>query len=164
MDRSFAFQRAFKDERGLIEAQNQLELTRVRNRWTRYDLIVIDELGYVVMPDAAAEVSNRPRVPLCGDIGRHNRPGSSVCNENDWSASGPAGRRGPDVATVYVGPTRDWWNYCGRRRGMLVDSPAHVATWSAESATRLAASPNSVSPNLPTTLAESANLALGFET
>ena len=40
----------------LIEAQNQLELTRVRNRWTRYDLIVIDELGYVVMPDAAAEL------------------------------------------------------------------------------------------------------------
>jgi DNA replication protein DnaC len=40
----------------LIEAQNKLELTRVRNRWTRYDLIVIDELGYVVMPDAAAEL------------------------------------------------------------------------------------------------------------
>ena len=40
----------------LIEAQNQLELTRVRSRWTRYDLIVIDELGYVVMPDAAAEL------------------------------------------------------------------------------------------------------------
>ena len=40
----------------LIEAKNQLELTRVRNRWTRYDLIVIDELGYVVMPDAAAEL------------------------------------------------------------------------------------------------------------
>src|SRR5436305_14572895 len=35
-------------------AQKQAELTRVRNRWTRYDLIVIDELGYVVMPDAAA--------------------------------------------------------------------------------------------------------------
>lgn len=40
----------------LIEAQNNLELTRLRNRWTRYDLIVIDELGYVVMPDAAAEL------------------------------------------------------------------------------------------------------------
>jgi len=40
----------------LMEAKNQLELTRVRNRWTRYDLIVIDELGYVVMPDAAAEL------------------------------------------------------------------------------------------------------------
>ena len=40
----------------LIEAQNDAELTRVRNRWTRYDLIVIDELGYVVMPDTAAEL------------------------------------------------------------------------------------------------------------
>jgi DNA replication protein DnaC len=40
----------------LIEARNKLELTRVRNRWTRYDLIIIDELGYVVMPDAAAEL------------------------------------------------------------------------------------------------------------
>jgi hypothetical protein len=26
----------------LIEAQNLLELTRARNRWMRYDLIVID--------------------------------------------------------------------------------------------------------------------------
>jgi DNA replication protein DnaC len=40
----------------LIEAQNQAELTRVRNRWTRYELIVIDEVGYVVMPDTAAEL------------------------------------------------------------------------------------------------------------
>ena len=40
----------------LMEAQKQAELTRVRNRWTRYDLIVIDELGYVVMPDTAAEL------------------------------------------------------------------------------------------------------------
>jgi DNA replication protein DnaC len=40
----------------LIEAQSQAELSRVRNRWTRYDLIVIDELGYVVMPDTAAEL------------------------------------------------------------------------------------------------------------
>ncbi len=40
----------------LIEAQSQAELTRSRNRWTRYDLIVIDELGYVVMPDTAAEL------------------------------------------------------------------------------------------------------------
>jgi DNA replication protein DnaC len=40
----------------LIEAQSQMQLTRARNRWMRYDLIVIDELGYVVMPDAAAEL------------------------------------------------------------------------------------------------------------
>ena len=40
----------------LIEAQNQAELNRVRNRWLRYELIVIDELGYVMMQDAAAEL------------------------------------------------------------------------------------------------------------
>jgi DNA replication protein DnaC len=40
----------------LIEAQNQAELNRVRNRWLRYELIVIDELGYVMMPDSAAEL------------------------------------------------------------------------------------------------------------
>ena len=26
------------------------------NRWTRYELIVIDEMGYVAMPEAAAEL------------------------------------------------------------------------------------------------------------
>ena len=40
----------------MIEAQSQLQLTRMRNRWMRYDLVVLDELGYVVMPDAAAEL------------------------------------------------------------------------------------------------------------
>jgi len=29
---------------------------RMRIRWLRYELIVIDELGYVVMPDTAAEL------------------------------------------------------------------------------------------------------------
>ncbi len=40
----------------LIEARNQQELQRMRSRWLRYELIVIDELGYVVMPDTAAEL------------------------------------------------------------------------------------------------------------
>ena len=40
----------------IIEAQSQLQLTRLRSRWMRYDLVVLDELGYVVMPDAAAEL------------------------------------------------------------------------------------------------------------
>jgi len=40
----------------LMEAQNQAELTKVRNRWLRYELIVMDEFGYVVMPDNAAEL------------------------------------------------------------------------------------------------------------
>ncbi|MGC1907808.1 MAG: ATP-binding protein [Candidatus Acidiferrum sp.] len=39
----------------LIEAENQRERNRVTNRWTRYDLIVIDEMAYVAMPEAAAE-------------------------------------------------------------------------------------------------------------
>jgi len=40
----------------MIEAQSQMQLTRLRNRWMRYELVVLDELGYVVMPDAAAEL------------------------------------------------------------------------------------------------------------
>jgi DNA replication protein DnaC len=40
----------------LIEAKNKSELNRVTNRWTRYDLIVIDEMAYVAMPEAAAEM------------------------------------------------------------------------------------------------------------
>lgn len=40
----------------MIEAQGQMQLARMRSRWTRYDLVVLDELGYVVMPDAAAEL------------------------------------------------------------------------------------------------------------
>jgi len=40
----------------LIEAKSKSELNRVTNRWTRYDLIVIDEMAYVAMPEAAAEM------------------------------------------------------------------------------------------------------------
>ncbi len=40
----------------LIEARNQSELNRVTGRWTRYELLVIDELAYVAMPEAAAEL------------------------------------------------------------------------------------------------------------
>ena len=40
----------------LIEAKNKSELSRVRNRWLRYELIVIDEMAYVAVPDSAAEV------------------------------------------------------------------------------------------------------------
>jgi DNA replication protein DnaC len=40
----------------LIEAKNKSELNRVTRRWTRYDLIVIDEMAYVAMPEAAAEL------------------------------------------------------------------------------------------------------------
>jgi DNA replication protein DnaC len=40
----------------LIEAKNKSELNRVTNRWTRYELIVIDEMAYVAMPETAAEL------------------------------------------------------------------------------------------------------------
>jgi len=40
----------------LIEAKNQSELNRVRNRWTRYELIVLDEMAYVGMSEPAAEL------------------------------------------------------------------------------------------------------------
>jgi DNA replication protein DnaC len=40
----------------LIEAKNQSELNRVTNRWLRYELIVIDEMAYVAMPESAVEL------------------------------------------------------------------------------------------------------------
>src|SRR6201981_382935 len=40
----------------LTEARNNSELNRVTRRWTRYELIVIDEMAYVAMPETAAEM------------------------------------------------------------------------------------------------------------
>lgn len=39
----------------LVEAKQQLNLRRVLARWARYDLIAIDEVGYVPMADVGAE-------------------------------------------------------------------------------------------------------------
>lgn len=40
----------------LIEARNENELSRITNRWSRYELIVIDEMGYIAIPEPAAEL------------------------------------------------------------------------------------------------------------
>ena len=40
----------------LVEAKNPSELNRVTNRWLRYQLIVIDEMAYVAMPESAVEL------------------------------------------------------------------------------------------------------------
>lgn len=40
----------------LIEAKNKSELSRMRNRWLGYQLIVIDEMAYVAVPESAAEL------------------------------------------------------------------------------------------------------------
>jgi len=39
----------------LVEAQHQLQLRRVMARWSRYELIAIDEVGYVPLADLGAE-------------------------------------------------------------------------------------------------------------
>ena len=40
----------------LMEAKKQSELNRITNRWLRYELIVIDEMAYVAMPESAVEL------------------------------------------------------------------------------------------------------------
>lgn len=40
----------------LVEAREKHEISRTVSRWMRYELIVLDEMCYVAMPDAAAEL------------------------------------------------------------------------------------------------------------
>jgi DNA replication protein DnaC len=40
----------------LVEAKQNNELSRVTARWTRYELLVIDEMGYVALAEAGAEM------------------------------------------------------------------------------------------------------------
>jgi len=40
---------------GLVEAKHQLQLRRVMARWSRYELIAIDEVGHVPLADLGAE-------------------------------------------------------------------------------------------------------------
>jgi len=40
----------------LVEAKQQLQLRRVLGRWERYDLIAIDEMGYVPLAEVGAEL------------------------------------------------------------------------------------------------------------
>jgi DNA replication protein DnaC len=40
----------------LVEAKHTMQLARVQARWARYDLIAIDELGYVPLAELGAEL------------------------------------------------------------------------------------------------------------
>jgi len=40
----------------LVEARHNNELSRVTARWTRYEVLVIDEMGYVALAEAGAEM------------------------------------------------------------------------------------------------------------
>jgi DNA replication protein DnaC len=55
----------------LVEAKQQLQLRRVLARWERYDLIAIDEVGYVPMADLGAEFLQQLALPLCDLVGMH---------------------------------------------------------------------------------------------
>jgi DNA replication protein DnaC len=39
----------------LVEAKHQMQLRRVMSRWSRYDLVAIDEVGYVPLAEIGAE-------------------------------------------------------------------------------------------------------------
>jgi len=62
------------------------ELQRVRSRWTRYEPIVIDEMGCVVMPESAAELTFQVIA------GRAERTGIIVTTNlpfSDWTTMFP---------------------------------------------------------------------------
>lgn len=40
----------------LVEAKSKSELGRITGRWMRYELIVVDEMGYVAIPESATEL------------------------------------------------------------------------------------------------------------
>jgi DNA replication protein DnaC len=40
----------------MVEAKHQLQLGRALSRWARYDLIALDEVGYVPLAEVGAEV------------------------------------------------------------------------------------------------------------
>ena len=61
----------------LVEAKHQLQLRRVLARWSRYDLIAIDEVGYVPLG------GSRGGVPVPGDCGASRESGS---DHDDQSA------------------------------------------------------------------------------
>ena len=54
----------------LVEAKHKLELRRVMARWSRYDLIAIDEVGYVPLS------RSRRRVPVSGRRRARRKSGS----------------------------------------------------------------------------------------
>ena len=52
-DRYLMLKRTLINE--LVEAKHQLQLGRVLARWARYDLIALDEVGYVPLAEVGAE-------------------------------------------------------------------------------------------------------------
>ena len=59
----------------LVEARHNNQLSRVTARWTRYELLVIDEMGYVALAEAGAEMLFR------GDRGPGGKSGGDHHDE-----------------------------------------------------------------------------------
>ena len=59
----------------LQEAQGNRELARVVGRYARTELLVCDELGYLALPDGAAELASRSSPnDTNGFADRHDQP------------------------------------------------------------------------------------------
>jgi hypothetical protein len=82
----------------LVEAKQQLRLRRVLARWERYDVIAIDEVGYVPMADLGAEFlfqviaerAEKAVVILTTNLPFLNGPRSSLtpgCARRCWTGS-----------------------------------------------------------------------------
>jgi DNA replication protein DnaC len=70
----------------LIEAESRRELQRVVGRWARYELLVLDELGYLALPPGAAEL-------VFQVISERDERGSMIVTTNlpfgEWGKSSP---------------------------------------------------------------------------
>ena len=73
----------------LQEAESRRELGRVVGRYTRVELLVLDELGYLALPDGAAEL-------VFQVISERNERASLICTTNlpfgDWTKVFPDAR------------------------------------------------------------------------
>ena len=65
----------------LVEARHKNELSRVTARWTRYELLIIDEMGYVALAEAGAEMLFQV---IAGEFCRNQGPRQRCVARNFW--------------------------------------------------------------------------------
>lgn len=81
----------------LQEAESRKELARVVGRYARTELVVLDELGYLALPDGAAELLPSPlRASRARLADRHHQPAVRRVDQGlPRPAPGQGGRRPP---------------------------------------------------------------------
>jgi len=93
----------------LVEAKHQLQPRRVMARWSRYDLIAIDEVGYVPLAEAGAEFLFRgvaERAEKAAVILATNLPFS------EWTHVIPNGSSVQSLAGSHYGSSSHSGNWC----------------------------------------------------